>query len=288
VQIETFYHPNTCTFTYLVLDEASRKCALIDTVLDYDPKAGRITTTSADKLVERVHALNGVVEWLLDTHLHADHLSANAYLQRKLGGRLGIGNKVTQVQKIFKGVFNLDDSFQADGSQFDRLFSDGESFDLGAVRFTVLHTPGHTPACVSYVIAAESRQVIVVGDTVFMPDLGTGRCDFPGGDAAALYRSIQRLFAYPGETELLLCHDYPPDDRALSDRVTVAESRAKNSFINDAIDETAFVGARKAQDATLSMPTLILPSIQVNIRGGNLPEPEANGIRYLKIPLNAL
>jgi len=205
-----------------------------------------------------------------------------------LGGKVGIGREVIKVQEIFKGVFNLDDSFPADGSQFDCLFADGESFHVGSLLFTVLHTPGHTPACVSYVIASESEQVIVVGDTVFMPDLGTGRCDFPGGDARTLYHSIRRLFRYPAATRLLLGHDYPPATRLVSTWVTIAESRAKNRFINDEVGEEAFVANRKSRDSSLAMPLLILPSVQVNIRGGNLPEPEKNGTCYLKLPLNTL
>ena len=288
MHIESFFDPATSTFSYLVLDPASQRCAIIDSVLDYDPKSGRTRTTSADRLIERVNALGASVEWILETHVHADHLSAAAYLKDRLGGHTGIGERLPAVQQVFGKLFNAGPDFATDGSQFDRLFADGERLMLGGLSIEVLHTPGHTPACVSYRVSDGEEQVVFVGDTLFMPDTGTARCDFPGGDARTLYRSVRRLLSLPPQTRLYLCHDYPPGGRAASEYTTVAEQRARNIHIHDGIDEDAFVEMRSRRDATLDMPVLILPSVQVNMRAGQLPEPEDNGVRYLKIPLDAL
>lgn len=288
MQIESYFDPATSTYSHLVFDPASRQCAIIDSVLDYDPKSGRTRTASADRLIERVQALGAKLEWILETHVHADHLSAAAYLKDKLGGRIGIGDQLPVVQKVFGQLFNAGPNFATDGSQFDHLFADGETFSLGSLRFQVMHTPGHTPACVSYLLSDGGEQAVFVGDTLFMPDTGSARCDFPGGDARTLYRSVRRLLALPPQTRLYLCHDYPPGERPASPYTTVAEQRARNIHLHDGIDEEAFVEMRSRRDATLEMPVLILPSVQVNMRAGQLPEPEDNGVRYLKIPLNAL
>ena len=288
MQIESYFDPATSTFSHLVFDPASWQCAIIDSVLDYDPKSGRTRTASADRLIERVQALGAKLEWILETHVHADHLSAAAYLKDKLGGRIGIGDQLPVVQKVFGQLFNAGPNFATDGSQFDHLFADGETFSLGSLRFQVMHTPGHTPACVSYLLSDGGEQAVFVGDTLFMPDTGSARCDFPGGDARTLYRSVRRLLALPPQTRLYLCHDYPPGERPASPYTTVAEQRARNIHLHDGIDEEAFVEMRSRRDATLEMPVLILPSVQVNMRAGQLPEPEDNGVRYLKIPLNAL
>lgn len=284
-QVEAFFDPATFTWSYVVSDPATKRCAIIDSVLDYDAAAGRTSTASADRLIAHVREQGLVVDWLLETHVHADHLSAAPYLRQALGGQLGIGALITRVQDTFGKLFNAGGDFATDGRQFDRLFEDGDCFAIGSLEARVLHTPGHTPACVTYVIG----DAAFIGDTLFMPDYGTARCDFPGGDARALYRSIQQLFALPDETRLYLCHDYLPAGR--SDYVcmtTVAEQRANNLHIHDGVDEDSFVAMRLARDATLKMPALILPSVQVNMRGGELPPAEDNGVRYLKVPLNVL
>lgn len=286
--IESHFDPATSTFTHLLLDRVSGNCAIIDSVLDYDPKSGRSRTASADRLIARVRELGLTVTWILETHVHADHLTAATYLQAQLGGRIGMGNRLPAVQAIFSRVFNAGPGFATDGSQFDCLFADGEQFAVGGLTFTVWHTPGHTPACVSYVVRHGEQQAVFVGDTLFMPDTGTARCDFPGGDAAELYRSIQRLLALPPTTPLYLCHDYPPEQRPLSAWSTVAEQRAGNIHVRDGIDVAAFVELRTRRDATLEMPVLLLPSVQVNMRAGHFPPPEDNGVSYLKIPLNTL
>jgi len=288
VHIESFFDPATSTVSHLVLDGEGRSCVLIDSVLDYDPKSGRTRTTSADRLIARVQELGAQVAWILETHVHADHLSAAAYLKERLGGRTGIGSHIATVQRVFGQLFNAGPAFATDGRQFDHLFTDGESFTLGQLRFEVWHTPGHTPACVSYVVADGAEQVVFVGDTLFMPDTGTARCDFPGGDARTLYRSVQRLLALPDSTRLYLCHDYPPAGREVSCITTVGEQRRRNIHIRDGVDETAYVTLRSQRDATLEAPVLLLPAVQVNMRAGQLPEPESNGTRYLKIPLNAV
>ncbi len=284
-QVEAFFDPATFTWSYVVSDPATKRCAIIDSVLDYDAAAGRTSTASADRLIAHVREQGLVVDWLLETHVHADHLSAAPYLRQALGGQLGIGALITRVQDTFGKLFNAGGDFATDGRQFDRLFEDGDCFAIGSLEARVLHTPGHTPACVTYVIG----DAAFIGDTLFMPDYGTARCDFPGGDARALYRSIQQLFALPDETRLYLCHDYLPAGR--SDYVcmtTVAEQRANNLHIHDGVDEDSFVAMRLARDAALKMPALILPSVQVNMRGGELPPAEDNGVRYLKVPLNVL
>jgi glyoxylase-like metal-dependent hydrolase (beta-lactamase superfamily II) len=293
MQIESFFDQATSTFSHLTWDTATRHCAIIDSVLDYDPKSGRTATVSADRVVERVRTLGLHVHWLLETHVHADHLSAAPYLQRLVGGQLAIGSHITTVQNVFGKLFNAGTEFSRDGSQFDRLFADGDRFQIGGLHAQALHTPGHTPACMTYVITDHSidpvRTVAFVGDTLFMPDYGTARCDFPGGSAHTLYRSIQKVLALPDSTELFLCHDYPPaGGRAPDCHTTVAEQKVANVHVHQGVDENSFVAMREARDATLAMPVLILPSVQVNMRGGQLPPPEDNGVRYLKIPVDAL
>lgn len=284
MQIEAFFDEATSTVSYIVLDRSTQACAIVDSVLDYDPKAGRTSTQSADRLIARVRELGARLEWILETHVHADHLSAAPHLRAQLGGQLGIGAHIVTVQNVFGSLFNAGDDFARDGRQFDRLFADGDSFTIGSLTARALHTPGHTPACMSYVI----EDAVFVGDTLFMPDYGTARCDFPGGDARTLYHSVRRLLSLPPATRLFMCHDYPPGGRAPAWESTVAEQRAHNIHVHDGIAEDDFVAMRTARDATLDMPVLILPSVQVNMRAGHLPEPEANGTRYLKIPLDVL
>jgi len=286
--VEGFFDPATWTVSYLLLDNGTRRCALIDTVLDYDPKSGRTRSATADRLAARVESLGARVEWLLETHVHADHLSAAPYLKERLGGKMAIGGEVTRVQGVFGKLFNAGPDFRTDGSQFDRLFADGDTFHVGDLEVRVMHTPGHTPACVTYVVSDGEQQAAFVGDTLFMPDYGTARCDFPGGDAATLYRSIRRVLSLPPETRLYMCHDYQPGGRAVKFESTVAEEREANVHVHDGIDEASFIAMRTARDATLDMPVLILPSVQVNMRAGHLPEPESNGVSYIKIPVNVL
>ncbi|AEV63094.1 MBL fold metallo-hydrolase [Pseudomonas ogarae] len=286
--VEGFFDPETHTVSYLVLDEATRQCALIDSVLDYDPKSGRTTTTSADKLITRVIELEAKVEWILETHVHADHLTAAPYLKEKLGGTIGIGSQITAVQEVFGTLFNTGGQMPRDGSQFDHLFVNDESFTVGTLQCRALHTPGHTPACMTYVISDGQETAAFVGDTLFMPDYGTARCDFPGGNAHTLFRSINKVLSLPANTLLYTCHDYQPDGREVQFSSTVAEQRADNVHVRNGISEEAFVAMRTQRDASLDMPTLILPSVQVNMRAGHFPEPESNGTCYLKIPLNRL
>ncbi|MFJ4157283.1 MBL fold metallo-hydrolase [Pseudomonas sp. NPDC089752] len=288
LQVEAFFDEATSTISYLVLDRETLHCALIDSVLDYDPKSGRTNTASADRLIERVQALDAKVQWVLETHVHADHLSAAAYLKEKLGGHTAIGADITKVQKTFGALFNAEPGFARDGSQFDVLLMDEEGFSIGNLHARALHTPGHTPACMSYLVTDAGEQALFVGDTLFMPDYGTARCDFPGADARTLYQSIRRLLAFPDQTLLFMCHDYLPGGRDMQYVTTVAEQRASNIHIHQGIDEDSFVAMREARDKTLDMPVLILPSVQVNMRSGHFPEPEANGVSYLKIPLNKL
>lgn len=288
MQTEAFFDTGTSTFSYLVLDPASKRCAIIDSVLDYDPKSGRTRTTQADRLIARVRELGATVDWIIETHAHADHLSAAAYLKAKLGGRTGIGEHITEVQKIFGSIFNAGATFATDGRQFDQLFADGETFSTGNLTFTVMHTPGHTPACLSYLVSDGQETIAFVGDTLFMPDTGSARCDFPGGDARTLYRSIRRLLELPASTRLYLCHDYPPNGRATTCTTTVGEQHSANIHVRDGIGEDEFVAVRTKRDATLEVPVLLLPAIQVNMRCGAFPEAEDNGVSYLKIPLNAL
>lgn len=284
-QVNAFFDPATSTVSYVVFDVAGGHAAIIDPVLDYDPASGRTRHQHADKMLAYVRQQQLQTEWLLETHVHADHLSAAPYLQQQLGGRLAIGAGITLVQETFGQLFNAGSGFATDGSQFDHLFHDGERFQLGTLSAEALHTPGHTPACISYRIG----DAVFVGDTLFMPDYGTARCDFPGGDAATLYRSIQKLFALPDDTRLFLCHDYKAPGRDhYAWQTTVGEQRQHNVHVRDGISEQAFVSLRRARDATLAMPALMLPSVQVNMRGGQLPAPEDNGVRYLKIPLDIL
>jgi glyoxylase-like metal-dependent hydrolase (beta-lactamase superfamily II) len=283
--VKTFFDEDTFTASHVVCDPASKKAAIIDSVLDYDMASGRTNTTSADKIIAYVHEQNLEVEWILETHVHADHLTAAPYLKQKLGGRTGIGDKINVVQNTFANIFNAGSAFRRDGGQFDKLFAHGETFKLGNIGAKVMHTPGHTPACTTIIIG----DAAFVGDTLFMPDYGTARCDFPGGDARTLFRSIQKIFALPGETRLFMCHDYKAPDRdEFMFETTVAEERAKNIHVHDGVSEDEFVAMREARDKTLSMPQLILPSVQVNMCAGRLPPAEANGVSYLKIPLNAV
>ena len=283
-EIESFFDPETWTFTYVVSAGQGSPCVVIDSVLNYDPKSGRTTTRSADQVIEYIQSKQLKLDWILETHAHADHLTAAPYLQEKLGGKLVIGDHIVNVQNVFKGVFNLDSGFATDGSQFDRLLKEGESLAFGDLSLKALFVPGHTPACMAY----EIGDALFVGDTLFMPDVGTARCDFPGGNARTLYQSIQKLLAYPKETKLYMCHDYPPNGRSPENCTTVGAEKAGNIHVHDGITEEQFVQMRTKRDDTLDMPTLILPSIQVNIRAGHFPKPESNGKSYLKIPLNAL
>ncbi|HYC42424.1 MAG TPA: MBL fold metallo-hydrolase [Noviherbaspirillum sp.] len=288
LHVEGFYDTATGTVSYIVLDRPSRQCALIDTVLDYDPKAGRTGTVSADRLATRVRELGASVQWILETHVHADHLSAADYLRRQLGGKLGIGRGITAVQQVFGRLFNAGDDFAHDGSQFDHLFGDEETFSIGGLACRAMHTPGHTSACVTYVVRDGDDIAAFVGDTLFMPDFGTARCDFPGGDARTLYRSINRVLSLPPHARLYMCHDYPPGGREAQYVTTVADERESNIHVRNGISEDQFVAMRTARDAALDLPVLMLPAVQVNMRAGKLPEPEANGTRYLKIPLDAI
>lgn len=288
LHIEGHFDTITSTVSYLVLDRATLHCALVDSVLDYDPKSGRTSTRSANHLIARVQALGATVQWILETHAHADHLSAAPYLKQKLGGRIAIGEHIRQVQQVFGKLFNAGTEFEHDGSQFDHLFTDGETFRIGQLQARVMHTPGHTPACVTYVVEEAGQIAAFVGDTLFMPDYGTARCDFPGGDARQLFRSINAVLSLPPQTRLFMCHDYQPGGRELRFETTVAEERQHNIHVREGISEEAFVAMRSARDATLDMPVLLLPSVQVNMRAGQMPPAEGNGVRYLKIPLNAV
>lgn len=284
-EVHSFFDPDTFTVSHVVADPATRHCAIVDSVLDYDPASGRTKTASAEQLAAFVQDRGLTVDWILETHVHADHLSAAPWLKQRLGGRIGIGFNIAVVQDTFGKIFNAGTEFARDGSQFDHLFRDGDSFTVGSIAGRAIHTPGHTPACMTYVIG----DAAFVGDTLFMPDYGTARCDFPGGDARQLYRSIRRIFALPPETRLFLCHDYKAPGRDdYRWETTVGEERAHNIHVHDGIDEDAFVAMRTSRDATLDMPRLILPSVQVNMRAGHMPPAEENGVRYLKIPVDAL
>jgi glyoxylase-like metal-dependent hydrolase (beta-lactamase superfamily II) len=282
--VHGIFDPATWTVTYVVHAGRGTPAAIIDSVLDYDPKSGRTKTESADKVIEYVRANALRVEWILETHAHADHLSAAPYLRQTLGGKIGIGSQITNVQKMFKGIFNLEPEFQTDGSQFNALLKNEEVFTIGGLNAQVISVPGHTPACVAYKVG----DAVFVGDTLFMPDVGTARCDFPGGDAETLYDSVSKLLSLPPETRLFVCHDYPPTDRPIAFQTTVAEQRAKNIHVHEGISKSEFVEMRKKRDATLEMPVLILPAVQINIRAGHLPPKESNGTAYVKIPINAL
>ncbi|MFZ0268961.1 MBL fold metallo-hydrolase [Caulobacter sp.] len=284
-QVKAFFDEATFTVSYVLCDPKSSTCAIIDSVLDYDAAAGRTSQRSADALIAYVMDQGLEVVWQLETHAHADHLSAAPYLQSALGGRLAIGENIVRVQETFGNLFNAGQDFARDGRQFDHLFKDGELFSIGGLQAVALHVPGHTPACMAYVIG----DAIFVGDTLFMPDYGTARCDFPGGDAATLFASIQRLLALPDEGRVFLCHDYKaPGREVFAWETTIGAQRRDNVHVHEGVGQAQFVALREARDRTLDMPRLLLPSVQVNMRGGRLPEPEANGVRYLKIPLNAV
>ena len=282
--VKGFFDPATWTVTYVVYEKSGAECAIIDSVLDYDPKSGRTKTHSADRVIDFVKSENLKVEWILETHAHADHLSAAPYIRKQLGGKIAIGANITAVQGVFKKIFNLEPEFQLDGSQFDALIHEGEPFSIGNLTAEAIYVPGHTPACMAYQVG----DALFVGDTLFMPDVGTARCDFPGGDAHALYKSVRKLLSLPPETRMFMCHDYPPAGREVAFESSVAEQKAHNIHIHDGISEDEFVAMRTRRDATLDMPTLILPAVQVNIRAGNLPPPDDNGVSYLKLPVNML
>ena len=283
--VEAFFDDATYTITYVVQDQSSEYCAIIDPVLDFDPKSGRTSTASAERVVEFIKSHQLKVDWILETHAHADHLSAARFLKEKYDCPVAIGEKITEVQKTFRKIFNLDADFSVDGSQFDVLFSDGEEFQIGNITARTIHTPGHTPACITYVIGDS----VFVGDTLFMPDYGTARTDFPGGDAATLYQSIQKIFALPEDYRLFMCHDYLPQGRdKYRWESTVKEEKIKNIHVGTGKTAESFISMRNERDSKLAVPNLLLPSIQINIRAGGLPEPESNGVSYLKTPLDLL
>lgn len=282
--IEAFFEPVTWTVSYVIFDEAGGHCAIIDPVLDYNPKSGRTGTQFADKQIQYIKRQQLTVDWILETHAHADHLSSAHYLRSQLGGKIAIGNEIPVVQKTFKKIFNLDDDFAPDGSHFDHLFADGEDFQVGKLPAKAISASGHTPADLAY----QFDDAIFVGDTLFMPDVGTARADFPGGDARRLYQSIRKLLEFPSETRLFMCHDYPPSDRPAAWETTVSQQREHNIHVHDGVTEDEFVAMRTQRDATLDMPVLLLPSIQTNIRAGAMPPAEDNGIAYFKIPINVI
>lgn len=283
--VSGFFDDATNTISYVVADPATNACAIIDSLLDYDQASGRTSTASAEKLIEFVSARSLSVEWIIDTHVHADHLTAAPFLREKLGGRTAIGERIADVQKVFAEIFNEGQSFHTDGSQFDHLFKDGETYELGSIKAIALHTPGHTPACMSHLIG----DALFVGDTVFMPDFGTARCDFPGGDAGQLYDSIQTLFALPDETRMFLCHDYKaPGRNEFVWETSVGAQKRENIHVGGGVARDDFIKMRTARDATLSMPQLILPAVQINMRAGEMPPPEEGGKRFIKIPINGL
>ena len=283
-EVTPFFDADTNTISYIVKDPASRACAVVDSVLDFDYAAGRVSYRSADAIIAHIRANDLTLEWQIETHVHADHLSAAPYIQQALGGQIGIGGNITIVQNVFGKVFNEGTQFQRDGSQFDRLFNDGDSYQIGQMTGFALHTPGHTPACMTHVLG----DAAFVGDTLFMPDGGTARCDFPGGDPRVLFDSIKRVLSLPAQTRLFMCHDYAPNGREIKWETSVADERAGNIHERDGVSEDEFVAMRTTRDATLGMPRLIIPSIQVNMRAGRMPEPEANGTVFLKVPLNTL
>ncbi len=284
-EVASFFDAATYTVTYVVHDPATGEATIVDSVLDFDPNSGRTATTSADAVIDYVNSHKLKVIWLLETHAHADHFSAAPYLQEKLGGKIAIGEHITTVQQVFGKLFNAGTEFERDGSQFDALFKDGDTFKIGNLPVTVMHVPGHTPACLAYVVG----EAVFVGDTMFMPDYGTARADFPGGDARTLFRSLRRILSLPPETRLFMCHDYLPKGRSeYVWETTVAAEREGNVHAHDGITEDEFVAMREARDATLDMPRLILPSVQVNMRAGHMPPPDGNGVTYLKIPVNAV
>lgn len=283
-QVIAFFDAGSNTISYIVRDPASNACAVIDAVMEIDYAAGRLSFDGADAIIKRIEAEGWTLEWLIETHIHADHLSGAPYIQERLGGRIGIGDQVTVVQDTFGKIFNEGTGFERDGSQFDRLFSEGDSYEIGTMAAHVMHTPGHTPACMTHVIG----NAAFVGDTLFMPDGGSARADFPGGDARTLYRSVRRVLELPPQTRLFMCHDYGPNGREIRWETSVAEERANNIHVRDGIDEDTFVDMREARDATLAMPKLIIPSLQVNMRAGKLPPKDAQGDVFLKVPINKL
>jgi glyoxylase-like metal-dependent hydrolase (beta-lactamase superfamily II) len=281
--VQPFFDPASNTYSYVVSDPGTRRAAVLDSVLDFDSASGSTGHESADRIIAHVRENDLQVDWIIDTHVHADHLSAAPYLKQQLGGKLGIGEHIRTVQDVFGKVFNAGTEFARDGSQFDHLFTDGETYRVGDIEAVALHTPGHTPACMTHVIG----DAAFVGDTLFMPDYGTARCDFPGGDAHALYRSIQRLFELPDETRVFMCHDYLPAGRSeLAYETTIGAEKRENIHVHEGVEEAAFVAMREKRDAGLSMPRLILPSVQVNMRAGAFPPAEDNGVRYLKLPVD--
>lgn len=288
MQVHSFLHQDTETYTHILADADAGVCAVIDPVLDFDPKSGHTSTTSANDVIDFIKQHHWQVNYIIETHAHADHLSAAPHIKAELGGKLVIGKHITGVQTIFKEVFNLDAHFKTDASQFDVLTDEDSQLKLGKITITAMHVPGHTPADMAYVATDEEKTVVFVGDTLFAPDVGTARCDFPGGDAGTLYDSIQRLLTLPDDTLMYLCHDYPSGGRTYTPSTTVSAQKQSNIHVKDGINKEEFVVMRERRDATLAMPHLILPSIQVNIQAGKMPEPEDNGTRYLKIPLNVL
>jgi glyoxylase-like metal-dependent hydrolase (beta-lactamase superfamily II) len=283
-KIHPFYDLITNTYSYILADHVSNSCAVIDAVKEFDYSSGRTDTGLINRIIKTIKQEQYQLDWILETHIHADHLSAAPDLKRELGGRVGIGEKIVDVQSIFKEIFNAEDGFKPDGRQFDHLFKDGEIFSIGELEARVLHTPGHTPACICYHI----EDMVFVGDTIFMPDVGTARADFPGGDAHTLYNSIRKLLSLPSATRMFICHDYPPEGREARYETSVEEQRKNNMHVRDGISENEFVSMRQARDATLDLPTLMIPSVQINMRGGNLPPIEKNGVRYIKVPLDLL
>ena len=283
-KITGFFDEKTSTISYVVYDMTSKKCAVIDSVLDFDFSSGTIDYHNAEKIISFIEKMKLDLEWLIETHVHADHLSASPYIQKKLGGKIGISEKISDIQNIFGKTFNAGTEFQRDGSQFDRLFKDNDEYKIGSIKCKVINTPGHTPACTAHVIGNS----IFVGDTLFMPDLGSARADFPGGDARELYRSIQKILSYPDDTLIFVCHDYPPTSRKVEWVSTVGEQKKKNIHVKTSIGEDEFVKVREARDKTLNMPKLIIPSIQVNMRAGNLPPAEDSGDVFIKVPINSM
>ena len=283
-KIKGFFDEETSTISYVVYDMTSKKCAVIDSVLDFDFSSGSIDYHNAEKIISYIEKMKLNLEWLIETHVHADHLSASPYIQKKLGGKIGISEKISDIQNIFGKTFNAGTEFQRDGSQFDRLFKDNDEYKIGSIKCKVINTPGHTPACTAHVIGNS----IFVGDTLFMPDLGSARADFPGGDARELYRSIQKILSYPDDTLIFVCHDYPPTSRKVEWVTTVGEQKKKNIHVKTSIGEDEFVKVREARDKTLNMPKLIIPSIQVNMRAGNLPPAEDSGDVFIKVPINSM
>ncbi len=283
-KIKGFFDKETSTISYVVYDMISKKCAVIDSVLDFDFSSGTIDYHNAEKIISFIEKIKLDLEWLIETHVHADHLSASPYIQKKLGGKIGISEKISDIQNIFGKTFNAGTEFQRDGSQFDKLFKDNDEYKIGSIKCKVINTPGHTPACTAHVIGNS----IFVGDTLFMPDLGSARADFPGGDARELYRSIQKILSYPDDTLIFVCHDYPPTSRKVEWVTTVGEQKKKNIHVKTSIGEDEFVKVREARDKTLNMPKLIIPSIQVNMRAGNLPPAEDSGDVFIKVPINSM